>query len=193
MDAWLRLQRMEWCDQHGNAWRGSHPGARQVRSRARAKSAIARNGVYPDSGATGMASGCCFADWANSRTICAGMMPSPQRKLGAVAAAHQPVLAGGRCTHCVRAPLPDHARISRADRLGEFVEPTIGRLARRRENTAVDQRLTRLDRRHVQVSVGGVVSRSARRVAVDSGSRPIARTDPRAGPTATPRPCTGNT
>jgi hypothetical protein len=51
------------------------------------------------------------------------------RAVGVVAAARQPVLAGGQRAQRVGAPLPDRARIVRADRLGDFVEPTIQGLA----------------------------------------------------------------
>lgn len=38
--------------------------------------------MYPDSGATGVGIGCSFVDLASSRTISAGMMPSPYRNPG---------------------------------------------------------------------------------------------------------------
>lgn len=83
-----------------------------------------------------------------------------------VASARQPVEAGRECAQRVGAQLLDRAWIVVAHRLGEFVEPAIERLARRRENGSVDQCHARVHRGDLEIAVLRVFARSAHRIGV---------------------------
>ena len=93
--------------------------------------------------------------------------------VGSLAAARQPILAVGQRLQRVGTPLAECARIIGADRPGQFVEPTIKRLPRRREHGAVDQRRARLHRIDIQIAVRRGLARPAYRVAIDLGHHPI--------------------